>query len=189
MWRGNSQRKPWALTPEDIKILAAWAKKQARRKRPSEIVPPIAPVKRWKAVTVPPGSTGGPLRRKATTLPKASRDAIETDYAHTLPPDAKAFLDQFDREEYLNRWYDREGVAPFYPRGSEERRQRQFEYNRRAADIYGHKDSFPVDIDRGSAGHGRSTDAPANQKVLWDTIPSSAPTEDDLIAAIDRSNE
>lgn len=180
----------WSLTPQDVRKIADWAAKPGPPGTPRPAVTKVASSV-WANVRVPQGREGGPLRPKAHTHPKQAKELLaDCDYRHQLSPQERAGLDQFQRETVLNRWYDGE-TEPFYARGSEARRKLQFAYNRRVDDIVGHKDSFPVDIDARGTGHLGGTDRGGRNGTvsMIDTFPASAPTEDDLIDAIDRSRE
>jgi hypothetical protein len=192
---GSDRGRYWALDAAQVDRLKAWAVRTAE-KYPA--VPKAAPKPAKNAapatVTPPPGYTA----RRARTHPVANRGLLnDCDYLDKLSPEERAWKDQFDRETILNRWYDREGVEPFYT--GEERRKLQFEYNRRYDDLMNSKEWWPTALDR--ADHGRSGVPPAEDwtakrrhsehayRAYADILPSSSPNENEIIEAIDRSRE
>lgn len=191
---GSDRGRYWALDEAQIAELKMWAA-EMHVKFPSRVVTPKAPkVRKPQTVTPPPGY----VARKARVHPVAVRETLgDCDYLDKLSPEERAWKDQFDRETILNRWYDREGVKPFFARGSEERRVAQFNFNRKYDDLYNARDWWAQSLETADVNQGIKR-LPSRYKVAGDKqfrsyadiLPDTgAATEDALIDTIDRSRE
>jgi hypothetical protein len=129
---GTHKRKFWQLTLPEVFSVKRKARELAQGVAPN----PPPPVKAPRARRAVP-ARGLRLFNKPR-LPRAAFANVDVDYWKKLSPEVKAFLDQALGELYANGWAP--GLEPFYV--GEERRQIQFEYNRRYRDIWNHPESF-----------------------------------------------
>lgn len=181
--RGVIAGRSWEVTEAEVVKVTVWAAKQPA-KTPATLTPATKPPRPRSTPTATVRQPKGQYHRaRARSHPVSARALLrDCDYLDKLSPQERAWYDQFQRETTLNRWYDKDGVDPFYARGSEARRLVQFEYNRRQDDMMNHKDWWGLDIE------ARRNDSNGTLGNLLDRMASPAPTEDALIGAIDEKH-